>query len=248
MHADTVRSFIVITLTNKIGDCPMRDRNYGRTWLPCPPMRVLADETRMAELLGNLADAISQNVAAGADAPIAIVGIRSRGDILATRLAESLKPDHVGTLDITLYRDDLSEVTNQPVVRTTEIPFAIDGLDVVLVDDVIMSGRSIRAALQSLMDLGRPRRVWLSVLVDRGQRELPIQPDFVALDLSGRADRRSSADSNEGRGGGRVDEAVQPDELVAVHIRPTDAEDAIIVVPSDEAMSMASDSQGGGAL
>lgn len=205
-------------------------------------MRVLADESRMVQLLGDLTDVIARDVAAKSTGPWALVGIRSRGDILAERLAASLKPDHVGTLDITLYRDDLSEVTTQPVVRTTEIPFAIDGLDVVLVDDVIMSGRSIRAALQSLMDLGRPRRVWLAVLVDRGQRELPIQPDFVALDLSGSADDRSSASSPtasnsidgkpEGRGGARVAEAVQPDELVTVRIKPTDSEDAIVVVQS----------------
>lgn len=211
-------------------------------------MRVLADESRMAQLLGDLADVIARDVTAKADGPWALVGIRSRGDILAARLATGLKPDHVGTLDITLYRDDLSEVTNQPVVRTTEIPFAIDGLDVVLVDDVIMSGRSIRAALQSLMDLGRPRRVWLAVLVDRGQRELPIQPDFVALDLSGNADDRSvqsdAAVKSEGRGGASVAEAVQPTELVTVRIKPTDSEDAIVVVPGG---AQAGGSQKGGA-
>lgn len=214
-------------------------------------MRVLADESRMVQLLGDLTDVIARDVTAKATGQWALVGIRSRGDILAQRLATALKPDHVGTLDITLYRDDLSEVTNQPVVRTTEIPFAIDGLDVVLVDDVIMSGRSIRAALQSLMDLGRPRRVWLAVLVDRGQRELPIQPDFVALDLSGSADDRITADAQAiadgnptGRGGARVAEAVQSDELVTVRIKPTDSEDAIVVVRTGEQASK----QPGGAM
>ena len=104
--------------------------------------------------------------------------------MLAQRLAQHFKNDvlagRVGSLDITLYRDDLSEIGAQPVVRTTDIPFDVDGLNVVLVDDVLMTGRSVRAALQSLMDLGRPKRVWLSVLVDRGGRELPIAPDHYS--------------------------------------------------------------------
>jgi len=173
-------------------------------------MRVLADEAKVAALVGDLTDAVARDMAAS-DAPSpdawALVGIRSRGDLLAQRMAGKLAVAHVGTLDITLYRDDLSEITNQPVVRTTEIPFAIDGLNVVLVDDVLMTGRSVRAALQSLMDLGRPRRVWLAVLVDRGGRELPIAPDAVGMDLTG----------------------VGQGEKVLVRIRPTDDEDAIVV-------------------
>lgn len=112
---------------------------------------------------------------------IALVGVRSRGDVLAGRLANRLGVADVGTLDITLYRDDLSEIASQPVVQTTEIGFGLDGRDVVLVDDVLMTGRSIRAALSVLMDFGRPRRVWLAVLVDRGLecRELPIAADYV---------------------------------------------------------------------
>ncbi|MCC7146145.1 MAG: bifunctional pyr operon transcriptional regulator/uracil phosphoribosyltransferase PyrR [Phycisphaeraceae bacterium] len=138
------------------------------------------------------------------------MGIRSRGDIIAGQLAKQLKPDHVGTLDITLYRDDLSGVAAQPVVRTTEIPFAIDDLDVVLVDDVLMTGRSVRAAIQSLMDLGRPRRIWLAVLVDRGGRELPIAADFVGMDLRGK---------------------IATGDQVRVRLRPTDPEDAILIEP-----------------
>ncbi len=123
----------------------------------------------------------------------------------------------IGTLDITLYRDDLSEIGPQPVVRTTEIDFPIDGLNVVLIDDVLMTGRSIRAALQSLMDLGRPRRVWLGVLVDRGGRELPIGPDFVSLDLT------------EG-----ADEALAPGAKVQVMVKPTDERDAVVVFDEGE--------------
>lgn len=210
-------------------------------------MRTLADESRMAQLLGKLADAISHDVTEHSEGPWALVGIRSRGDIIAERLATTLKPDHVGTLDITLYRDDLSEVTTQPVVRTTEIPFAIDGIDVVLVDDVIMSGRSIRAALQSLMDIGRPRRIWLATLVDRGQRELPIQPDFVALDLSGNAENRSDSEASVGRGGGKLSDAIKADERVSVQIKPTDSEDAIVVESASEPTESTARSHAGGA-
>lgn len=184
-------------------------------------MRVLADEQEVARLIGKLAEAIAADVRRDPGRAWAIVGIRSRGDVLAKRLAQQLKPDHVGALDITLYRDDLSEIASQPIVRTTEIPFAIDGLNVVLVDDVLMTGRSVRAALQSLMDLGRPRRVWLAVLVDRGGRELPIAPDHVGLDLSG------------GKAGAEKEASgpVGPDEIVEVHLRPTDETDAIVVRP-----------------
>lgn len=127
------------------------------------------------------------------DRDFAIVGVRSRGDLIGQRVAEQLgiggegPAGRVGVLDITLYRDDLSEASSQPVVRTTEIDFSIDGLDVVLIDDVLMSGRSVRSALSSLMDMGRPRRVWLAVLVDRGSamRELPIAADFVGITHEG---------------------------------------------------------------
>jgi len=177
-------------------------------------MRVLADESQVGELIDTLGGAIDRDVArSGAGGRWAIVGVRNRGDILAHRLAKRFNPEvlggRVGSVDITLYRDDLSEIGAQPIVKTTEIPFGIDGLDVVLVDDVLMTGRSIRAALQSLMDLGRPKRVWLSVLVDRGGRELPITPDHVGLDLSGGE--------------------LRPDELVEVCLKPMDQHDAVVV-------------------
>ena len=177
-------------------------------------MRVLADEAQLESLIQGLAEAIAQDVASDArEHRWALVGIRSRGDLLAERLIERLNReafgDRVGTLDITLYRDDLSEIGAQPVVRTTDIPFDIDGLHIVLVDDVLMTGRSVRAALQSLMDMGRPRRVWLSVLVDRGGRELPIAPDHVALDLSG--------------------QELGSGELVEVCLKPVDGRDAVVL-------------------
>jgi len=183
-----------------------------------PAMRVLADQAKTAKLMNQLAEAIAAEAKGSGDpGSWAIVGIRSRGDVLAQRLAETLRPivgDRVGSLDITLYRDDLSEIGAHAVVRTTEIPFPIDGLNVVLIDDVLMTGRSVRAAIQSLLDIGRPRRVWLCVLVDRGGRELPISPDYAALDLT-----------TNGKGGKRLGE----DEVVEVHLTPMDGEDQIVV-------------------
>lgn len=124
-----------------------------------------------------------------ADAPLNIVGIRTRGEVLAERLAITLAERGYGrigrgVLDITLYRDDLSEVGPRPLVRPTRLDLRIDGRPLLLVDDVIFTGRSIRAALDALADFGRPGAIRLAVLVDRGGRELPIQPDFVGLTLS----------------------------------------------------------------
>jgi len=115
---------------------------------------------------------------------IAIVGIQSRGVPLAARLAKALgsaagRKIDVGSLDITLYRDDLSTVGTRPVLKHTNIPFSIDGRAVILVDDVLFTGRTIRAALDELVDFGRPSRIALAVLIDRGHRELPIQADYV---------------------------------------------------------------------
>jgi pyrimidine operon attenuation protein / uracil phosphoribosyltransferase len=154
-------------------------------------MSIIADSAQVASLVERLGDeaAAAMRHAGGT---WAVIGIRSRGDTLARRLAQRLKPQHVGSLDIGLYRDDLSEIGPQPVVRTTEIDFDISGVNVLLVDDVLMSGRSVRAALQSLIDLGRPRCVKLLALVDRGGRELPIAPDFVGLRLN--ADRNEVVD------------------------------------------------------
>lgn len=175
-------------------------------------MRVLADADRVSQLVARMTEHIRGVMAAGDVASAwAVVGICRRGDVLAHRIAPQLDPrklgDRVGSLDITLYRDDLSEIGAQPIVRPSHIDFSIDGVQLVLIDDVLMSGRSVRAALQSLMDLGRPARVWLAVLVDRGGRELPIEPNFAALtpgDL-GKRDR------------------------VEVRLKPIDAQDMIVL-------------------
>lgn len=149
-------------------------------------MKVLADAAQTAELVAEMGRWVASRREAQPD-QFAVVGVRSRGDVIAQRIAQQVGIDRVGVLDITLYRDDLSEIASQPQVRTTEIDFALDGLDVVLIDDVLMSGRSVRAALSVLMDLGRPRRVWLAVLVDRGSevRELPIAADYVGTTYAG---------------------------------------------------------------
>jgi len=153
-------------------------------------VRPLIDPSELDRLIESLATSIDQRMRGDAEASAswALVGIRSRGDELARRLADRLGRERlagrVGSLDITLYRDDVSEIGPKAVVRTTDLPFALDGLNVVLMDDVLMTGRSIHATLTSLVDLGRPRRVWLAVLVDRGGRELPLAPDFAGLDLT----------------------------------------------------------------
>jgi pyrimidine operon attenuation protein/uracil phosphoribosyltransferase len=115
---------------------------------------------------------------------VVLVGVRSRGVPLARRLSRLIEKasgeaPEVGVLDITLYRDDLTTIAAHPVVKGTDIPFSIDGRTVVLVDDVLFTGRTVRAALDGLIDLGRPARIELAVLVDRGHRELPIRPDYV---------------------------------------------------------------------
>jgi len=117
-----------------------------------------------------------------------LIGIKNRGAYIAERLADKIKEiagkrPAVGALDITLYRDDLTQVSEQPVVHATEITFDIDQKRVVLVDDVLFTGRTIRCALDALIDFGRPSRIQLAVLVDRGHRELPIRADYVGKNV-----------------------------------------------------------------
>ena len=121
-------------------------------------------------------------------AGLALVGIQRRGVPLARRIADAIRDNEgvevpVGALDITFYRDDLSLVAQQPVVKGTDLPFDLNGTTVVLVDDVLYTGRTIRAALDALQDLGRPSAVRLAVLVDRGHRELPIKADYVGKNV-----------------------------------------------------------------
>ena len=126
---------------------------------------------------------------------LVLIGIQRRGVVLAHRIADAIAAAEevrlpVGALDISLYRDDLSELANYPIVRPTELPFDITDQTVVLVDDVLFTGRTVRAALDALVDFGRPRAVRLVVLVDRGHRELPIRADHVGRNIpTARAER-----------------------------------------------------------
>jgi pyrimidine operon attenuation protein/uracil phosphoribosyltransferase len=143
---------------------------------------------------------------------LVLVGMRTRGVPLANRLAANLEVPEgfkipVGALDISLYRDDLSSLDKQPVVQHTDIPVSIDGKSVVLVDDVLYTGRSIRAAMDALIDLGRPRSIQLAVLVDRGHRELPIRADYVGKNIP-----------------------TSRDEEIQVQLVETDGIDAVVIV------------------
>jgi len=151
-------------------------------------MPLVMDADRMGRTLTRIAHEILERNRGLDD--LAIVGIRTRGVPLAKRLARAIREvsGHdvpTGSLDITLYRDDLMRhaVGAQPVIRRTEIPFSIDDKRILLVDDVLFTGRTIRAALDALIEFGRPQSIQLIVLVDRGHRELPIKADYVGKNL-----------------------------------------------------------------
>jgi pyrimidine operon attenuation protein/uracil phosphoribosyltransferase len=124
----------------------------------------------------------------GGTADLALVGVQRRGVPLADRMAAAIAEHEgiavpVGALDITFYRDDLSLVAHQPIVKGTDLPFDLNGLTLVIVDDVLYTGRTVRAAMDALMDFGRPRAISLAVLIDRGHRELPIRADHVGKNV-----------------------------------------------------------------
>ncbi len=148
----------------------------------------MAERTLSAEDIATgvrtLADAIREGTT---DKPVALVGIRSRGDEVAERVLNLLSEDDgelaFGTLDISLYRDDFEHLHENPALQGSDINFTVDGAHVILVDDVLFTGRTIRAAMDALSDYGRPAKVELAVLIDRGHREMPIQPDYVGIAL-----------------------------------------------------------------
>jgi pyrimidine operon attenuation protein / uracil phosphoribosyltransferase len=154
---------------------------------PLRPKLELMDAGRMARTLARIAHEILER---HPDVKgLALVGVRSRGVPLARRLARRLEEaagntPPVGALDITLYRDDFTTLAAQPITRGTDIPFSIDARTVVLVDDVLFTGRTVRAALDQLIDFGRPARIELAVLVDRGHRELPIRADYAGKTMT----------------------------------------------------------------
>jgi pyrimidine operon attenuation protein/uracil phosphoribosyltransferase len=149
-------------------------------------MKRLLDSDDVRRALTRIAHEILERHEGGGD--LVLVGIADRGDDLARRLAAEMRRIEgidlpVGVLDITFYRDDIGMRSDAPQVRETRIPFNITDLTVVLVDDVLFTGRTVRAAMDALMDLGRPRRIQLAVLVDRGHRELPIRADYVGKNI-----------------------------------------------------------------
>lgn len=149
------------------------------------PKAVIMDEKAMGRALTRIAHEILENNEGAGN--LALVGIVRRGSYLAQELAEEInkiegtKPP-VGFLDISFYRDDVMRAIS-PVLHKTDIPFALDGRDIVLVDDVLFTGRTVRSALDALMDFGRPATVQLAVMVDRGHRELPIRADYVGKNV-----------------------------------------------------------------
>jgi pyrimidine operon attenuation protein/uracil phosphoribosyltransferase len=146
----------------------------------------ILDKSSMEKTLGRIAHEIVEHFKS--IDKVAIIGIKNRGAYLGERLADKLEQiverrPLVGALDITLYRDDLTQVSEQPVVHATEIDFDIDNMRIILVDDVLFTGRTIRCALDALIDFGRPNQIQLAVLVDRGHRELPIRADYVGKNV-----------------------------------------------------------------
>jgi pyrimidine operon attenuation protein/uracil phosphoribosyltransferase len=172
------------------------------------------DDVALDRALTRIAHEILEKNAGATD--VTFVGLRTRGVTLAQRLAAKIgridgAAVPVGTLDITLYRDDL-DMRGAPVIRGTDIPFSIKDKTVILVDDVLFTGRTIRAALDAIIDLGRPTAIQLACLVDRGHRELPIRPDYVGKNLP--TSRR---------------------ETVAVRLREHDGEDRVVIEEPEEA-------------
>jgi pyrimidine operon attenuation protein/uracil phosphoribosyltransferase len=169
-------------------------------------MTKLMDGRQLEAALNRLYEAVAEAIPPSGR--VAVVGVRTRGLTIADRLAERLRQDkgvevERGALDITFYRDDLSRRRRAPLVRATEIDFDLDDAWVLLVDDVLQSGRSVRAALDALHDFGRPAAIRLAVLIDRGGRELPIAADFVGKRLDAAADRRVQVrlEENDGEEG-----------------------------------------------
>jgi pyrimidine operon attenuation protein/uracil phosphoribosyltransferase len=172
--------------------------------------RQLLSAEEISRTLNRLAHEIVEKSGGAKD--LALIGIRRRGVPISERLAKAIRgfahvDVPVGTLDITLYRDDLSTIGSQPVVQSTDINFAVDDRDLVVVDDVLYTGRTIRAAMNGLFDLGRPRRIRLCVLIDRGHRELPVEASFI-----GRSVETSDT------------------EIVEVRLQEVDGEDRVILV------------------
>jgi len=178
-----------------------------------PAATVVLDRDDMRRTLVRIAHEIVEK---NADGAIALVGIHRRGAILAQRLhaltSELLSTEvPLGFVDISFYRDDLGIRPSAPVVRATQLEFPVDAITIVIVDDVLYTGRTVRAAIDEIFDYGRPARVQLATLVDRGHRELPIKPTFVGKNI-----------------------ATSTDQRVYVHVREIDGRDEVTVDPAPE--------------
>ena len=182
-------------------------------------LKKLLSSKEMASALNRIARAIVGTDLADLENAV-LVGVRRRGVPLAERL-QALIEKHsghwlpLGVLDITFYRDDLSLVANQPIVEGSDLPFELGGRRIILVDDVLFTGRTTRAALESVLDYGRPSRVELAVLVDRGHRELPIAPNYVGVEIPTAAE-----------------------EMVEVRIPPIDEEEAVYLTSRESMQRM----------
>ncbi len=172
---------------------------------------LLVDATSLNRMITRISHEIVEKV--GDLEALALIGIWTRGVHMARRIAETIQrvtstEIPVGTLDISFYRDDVYGKVDQPVVKSTDIPFDLNNRIVVIVDDVLYTGRTIRAAMDAIMDYGRPKRIMLAVLIDRGHRELPIRADIVGKNIPTR-----------------------PDEMVRVHMKEIDGTDDAVLCP-----------------
>jgi pyrimidine operon attenuation protein / uracil phosphoribosyltransferase len=181
--------------------------------MPMKEKAKILDQETMSRSLVRIAHEIVEKNRGIQD--VCLVGIRNRGVHLAHRLADYIKKIEnkdipVGILDITLYRDDLTLISSQPIVHKTEIDFNMADKNIILIDDVLYSGRTIRAAMDALIDLGRPKSIQLAVLIDRGHRELPIRPDYVGKNIP-----------------------TAKNETVEVHLVESEGIDEVVIVEKD---------------
>jgi len=173
--------------------------------------RVLLDEKALERSIIRIAHEILEKNQGSKN--LSLIGIRTRGIFLAKRICEKIsrienREMPIGILDITMYRDDIATL-KAPEVKKTDIPFTVNGMTIVLVDDVLHTGRTTRAAIDTIMDLGRPARIQLAVLVDRGSRELPIQPDYTGIFYT-----------------------AAPEEEISVKLREIDGKDEVVLSTS----------------
>lgn len=191
------------------------------------PVDVIMDDTKMNRALTRIAHEILEHN--GGPSSIALIGVLTRGAVLARRIAKAIDElEHVsvdlGLMDISLYRDDVHSKLDQPVIQRTDILFPIKDRNVILVDDVLFTGRTVRAALDQIVDFGRPRTIQLAVLVDRGHRELPIKADYVGINVPTRKS-----------------------DLVVVEVAEKDGVDRVSVRPNHEGKGRRSSDTAGGA-